>query len=212
MNEDPKIIKNSYFPISWLLQFEYCEYQIYLQYIIGIKPEITQELILGKEIHEELHEEFLEGAEEATFEDIINESKKRELISREVYVESRRYGVRGSIDEILFTPKKFVIIDDKPRKMAFSSEQTQVYGYCLAFKEYFKDIIEEHDSRPIFAALRERGTNNIIWIAPFNQKSEQNIIQKINRIHSLISGNGNFISTKNKNKCNKCRLREFCDR
>ncbi|MCR4394704.1 MAG: hypothetical protein NUV31_10075, partial [Dehalococcoidales bacterium] len=40
------------FPISWLDKQEFCEYQIYLENIAGIKVEPTRQMIEGKQEHE----------------------------------------------------------------------------------------------------------------------------------------------------------------
>ena len=50
------------FPISWLNQQGYCEYQIYLQYMKGIKTSPTNAMLKGTQVHNTLEEKFLEDA------------------------------------------------------------------------------------------------------------------------------------------------------
>ncbi len=57
---------------------------------------------------------FKDGAEPATFDEMLETSKTGEILSRELPVISKQYGIRGFIDEVWMTPDEFIIIDDKP--------------------------------------------------------------------------------------------------
>lgn len=196
------------FPISWLHKQEFCEYQIYLENIVGIKVEPTKQMVVGKQEHEKLYEEFKKEAVPTTLDEMLLESKKVQVLSRELQVEDLGHGIYGLIDEVLLTPDSFIIIDDKPGTKTFLSNINQVFGYCLAFKS----AVVLQDSRPIIAALRERGTDNIYWSVPFAPEAEGHIITVIERIHSLLIGALDFNSSDNPNKCCACRFRERCDR
>ncbi len=196
------------FPISWLHTQDYCEYQIFLENIKKIEVEPTKAMIEGTKEHERLESEFLEEAVPATFAEMLKESETKHVFSRELSVVSLKHGIGGLIDEIHLTPNNFEIIDDKPGTKAYPSMIHQVYGYCLAFKE----MVEKQDSRPIVAALRERGTDNIYWKAPFSEAAENEIVKVINHIHRLILGKEQFNSNKNPNKCKACRLQNECER
>lgn len=196
------------FPISWLHKQEYCEYQIFLENMKGIKIEPTKAMIEGKQEHERLEIEFIEKAVPSTFAEMIAQSKAMTVVSREFHVVSLQYGIYGLIDEVNLKPNEFVVIDDKPGTKTYLSNIHQVYGYCLAFKERVK----EQEPRQIVAALRERGTYNIYWSAPFDEKAENEIIEVVNHIHGLISGKEQFNSNKNPNKCKACRFKMNCDR
>lgn len=202
-------IKNKpLFPISWLHKQEFCEYQILLENIMGIKVQPTKEMIEGKLGHEKLYDEFKKEAVPATFEEILLHSKTVEVFSRELRVRDIKHGIYGLIDEVLLTPNEFIVIDDKPGTKTFLSNIHQIHGYCLAFQAVTKPL----DARPVVAALRERGTDNIYWKAPFDPQAEREIIAVTEHIHSLISGNVEFSSADNPNKCRRCRLRDKCDR
>ncbi|MFZ3166724.1 MAG: Dna2/Cas4 domain-containing protein [Candidatus Methanoperedens sp.] len=196
------------FPISWLHKQDYCEYQIFIENIKKIKIEPTKAMIEGTKEHERLESEFLQRAKPATFAEMLKESETEYVLCRELSVLSLKYGIRGLIDEIHLRPNEFVIIDDKPGTKTYLSMIHQVYGYCLAFKE----MVKQHKSRPIVAALRERGTDNIYWKVPFDEKAENEIVKVINHIHGLISGTEQFNSSKNPNKCKPCRFKNDCDR
>lgn len=193
------------FPISWLNQQGYCEYQIYLQYMKGIKTQPTRAMLKGTDVHSQLEEEFLKDAEEATFNEVLESSKKEATISRECFVISTDYGIRGFIDEIWMTPTEIVIIDDKPGSRAFPSTINQVRAYCLAFKKM------SGDERQIKGALRQRGTDNIFWSEDFDANVEKQIKFTIDRMHSLFDGQKPFIATKNPNKCKSCRYQSYCE-
>lgn len=194
------------FPISWLHKQEYCEYQIYLENVLGIKAPPTQAMIEGKQEHQNLYDQFAREAVPATLEEMLLESTKITLFSRELRVRDTKHGIYGLIDEVLLTPNQFIVIDDKPGTKTFLSNIHQVYGYCLAFREE----LGTRDTRPVVAALRERGTDNIYWNAPFDHQAEKEILNVIGRIHSLITGSVPFSLSDNPNKCRACRLQNRC--
>ncbi len=202
-----KIIENkNNFPISWLNKQGYCEYGIFLENVRQIKTAPTGAMIKGVKEHLVLEEKFKEEAIPATFDEMMETSKTAEVLSREFRVISTNYGIRGFIDEIWMTPDEFVIIDDKPGVIPYYSSINQVYGYCLAFKDMVKD------NRRIVASLRARGTDNIFWASYFDKNAENSIIELVNHVHDLISGNKPFNSTDNPNKCRKCRFNRICDK
>jgi len=194
------------FPISWLNKQGFCEYGIFLENVKGLDVKPTRSMIHGTKEHSILEANFKEGAEPATFDEMLETSKTGEILSRELPVISEQYGIRGFIDEVWMTPDEFIIIDDKPGTRAYSSSINQVYGYCLAFK----DIIPE--KRRIIASLRERGTDNIFWSSYFDNKAEKDIKSLINRIQRLLNGETEFMPTKNPNKCRSCRFNNLCDK
>lgn len=196
------------FPISWLQKREYCEYQVYLEHVKKIKAGATIEMIIGSKEHHRLEAEFKEEAEPATFEEMITLSETYQVFSRELPVVSFNFGIHGLIDEVIMSPDKYIIIDDKPGKKVYSSSIHQVFGYCLSFKEMTKDL----GQRKIYGAVRERGTDNIVWQAPFDDEAEKEIINIVERLHRQINGEEEFKPTKNPNKCTKCRFIRYCDK
>ncbi len=194
------------FPISWLNKQGFCEYGIYLENVKGIEVKPTPSMLEGTKEHAILEDKFKEDAEPATFDEMLETSKTGEILSRELPVISKHYGIRGFIDEVWMTPDEFIIIDDKPGTVAYSSSINQVYGYCLAFKEMVPE------KRRIVASLRERGTENIYWASYFDGKVEKDIINLVNRMHKLLEGKAEFKATDNPNKCRGCRFNTLCDK
>lgn len=204
-----KLIDNqAFFPVSWLHKQGFCEYQLYLEIVKGIKPKPTRQMIEGKEEHEKLYSEFKAAAVPATFDQMLDLSKTEAVSSREFRVRDSEHGIYGLVDEILMTPDQYIIIDDKPGTTAYPSQINQVYGYCLAFKGVIKSI----DDRRIVAALRKRGSNKIFWRSPFDNPAERHIASLVKHIHGLISGSEEFGSSDNPNKCRACSLKTACDR
>ena len=119
------------FPISWLNQQGYCEYQLYLEYMKGIETRPTAAMTHGSQIHKQLENIFNKDATHAKFEDAVEASKTEASMSREVTVIAPDYGIRGDIDEIWMTPDEIVIIDDKPGRTPYQSTMNQVRAYCL---------------------------------------------------------------------------------
>ncbi|WP_407374566.1 PD-(D/E)XK nuclease family protein [Methanobrevibacter sp.] len=193
------------FPISWLNQQGYCEYQLYLEYMKGIETPATPQMTHGSDIHHQLEDIFKQDATPATFEEAVEQSKEKASMSRECFVVAPEYGIRGYIDEIWMKPNEIVIIDDKPGRTPYLSTMNQVRAYCLAYKSM------TNDTRKIKAALRERGTENLFWIEIFTPEIENEIKFTIERMHGLFDGSKPFIPTKNPNKCRSCRYKRYCE-
>jgi len=193
------------FPISWLNQQGYCEYQLYLENMEGVKTQPTSAMTHGSQIHHQLEDIFKQEATPAKFEDAVEASKTEASMSREVTVISPEYGIRGDIDEIWMKPDEIVIIDDKPGRTPYQSTMNQVRAYCLAYKDM------TDDERKIKAALRERGTENLFWIEIFTPEVEKEIKFTIDRVQGLINGTRPFVPTKNPKKCRSCRFNKDCE-
>jgi CRISPR/Cas system-associated exonuclease Cas4 (RecB family) len=171
----------------------------------GIETPATPEMTHGSDIHNQLETIFKKDATPATFEEAVEVSKSEASMSRECFVISPEYGIRGYIDEIWMTPEEIVIIDDKPGRTPYFSTMNQVRAYCLAYKNM------TGDERKIKAALRERGTENLFWIEVFTPEVEKSIKFTIDRMQGLFDGTKPFIATKNPRKCKSCRFKNDCE-
>ena len=98
------------FPISWLNQQGYCEYQLYLEYMKGIETQPTAAMTHGSQIHKQLEDAFNKDATPSTFEDAIETSKETAIMSRECFVVAPDYGIRGMIDEIWMKPDEMSVV------------------------------------------------------------------------------------------------------
>ena len=197
---------NNKIKISWLHSHDYCEHQIYLEHVLGLKVEPTQEMIIGREVHKMLEQEHMEKAELEIAD--VNEAirmaieEKMILTGREIKVDN---GILyGKIDEIEFTPNFITIIDDKPNGYPFMSNKKQVWGYCLAFEEQYKPGI------PIIGCLRQRDTKEIVWQELFCDVHRNIVKDCVNRILGILQGVRKPEPTDNLNKCRACKLKDYC--
>jgi len=192
-------------PIHWLYKFAYCEYQLYLEKVKGIKPPPTAELQKGEEVHDALYEEHQKGVElELTLREAMERSiRERECFkTRELFVKGR--DLYGWIDEVVFTPYRILIIDDKPANFPYFANKLQVWGYCLAFKELQRPRL------PLFGLLEQERTGEIVWIKEFLKEDEEIVAQSVSRILAILSGKEKAKLAENIRKCEHCRLRAFC--
>ena len=193
------------FPISMLKQQGFCEYQIYLQYEKNIKTP-KSETSHGMEIKNQLKDIFKNDTPTITFEDAVQSSKEKPLMSRDFYVISPKYGIRGNIDEIWMKKDEIVLINEEQGRTPYKSTMNQIRAACLAFS----DMVD--DERKIKAAIRERGTENLFWIEIYNPEIENDIKNRVNRVHDLINGLKDYIPTKNSKKCRICEFKNYCDK
>ena len=198
--------------ISWLYAQDYCEYQLYLDQVKGVTVDDTPAMVEGSVEHQRLEDAFLAKAEvEYTFEEAVEESKRTPISSRELYVEDRLLNIRGYIDELVLSPDGFTVIDDKPvgrTGKVYPSSKHQVYGYCIALKT----MLGADEQRPITAAVRARGSDQIVWSETFDRKAQKKVERLITRIHGLIDGDLQFKSSTQAYKCRPCRFFEVCDK
>ena len=204
--------------MSLLNEQAYCEYKIYLQLEKGFKGEKTKEMIKGSQIHDNSYTEFEKMSIPSSIEEMEELSKIEPQLSKEFHFKSLKYGIIGKVDNMCFHPDKYIVMDDKPgpkkyplgKNEPWETDKNQVYGYCLAFKE---TMIEQfQDKKPIIAALRKRGTNDIYWKEVFDENSEKKIIEIINHIHRLISYKEEYKSNDKPGNCRGCNFNKVCDR
>ena len=160
--------------------------------LIDFYPRNVHRMTTGTKVHNQLEEKFQESATPATFDEVLEFSKTEKTVTREMFVISPEYGIRGFIDEIWMTPDEFVIIDDKPGNQAYGSTINQVRAYCLAFKNMI------NDKRKIVGALRQRGTDNIFWSEEFDEDAQKSIKFLIDRMDGLFKGEKQKIPTNAK--------------
>lgn len=120
-------------PISMLSSSGFCEYQIYLEKVVGVDVEDTPEIREGVYKHDKLLEKHLSEREEE-FIDVVTEVEKTLKTGatrkvRELDVENDY--LIGRIDEVQFSPHGILIIDDKPGNRPYNSYKLQVWGIVL---------------------------------------------------------------------------------
>ena len=198
--------------ISWLYAQDYCEYQIHLEQVQGVTTDDTPEMIEGSEEHSRLEEEFAaEATLDLTFPEAIEASKEKPISTREIYVQDSHLQICGYIDELVMKPDEFVVIDDKPvgrSGKVYPSSKNQVFGYCIALK----NMLSDGDNRKITAAVRERGTDRIVWSQSFDTRTHNRVIKLVDRIHGILNGDIESKASDKGYKCRPCRFFDICDR
>ena len=193
-------------PIHWLHSHAYCEYQIFLKHVKGVKIAPTAAMMMGAKRHSVLEVEHKEKAtEELSVDDALKKSRDEKivLIAREVPVAWSQ--LKGKIDEIHFMSDQIIILDDKPNTVAWDSNKVQVWGYCLAFQEQFRPKL------PISALLRHRDTQKTVWEEVFTEDHRDRVLVAIERISGIMNGESEPEPTDNINKCRRCSLNNVCD-
>lgn len=197
------------FPISWLHKKGFCEYQLFLEKIMGIKVKATPEMLIGEQIHKEKERVFLECAKvEMEVNDVLRLSAEIGVtfVTRELKTESKKYGIYGQIDEVQIHPDKILIIDDKPSEIAYTGLKKQVLAYTLSFVDQFKP------ERDVFCVLRNRDNGVVFWKERFNEDLIEDVLKDIIEVHELIRRVRVPRPTTNFKKCSRCPIREVCDK
>lgn len=192
-------------PVYWLHTHAYCEYQIYLEKVQGLEAPPTAEMLAGAQTHAILDEEHEKKAElDLTVGEAAAKAQLEavSLVSRDIFVKG--IALYGRIDEVIFEPTRIVIIDDKPGAQPYFTNKVQVWGYCQAFQEMYQPNL------PLFGALRQEDTGDIIWLEEFLEDHEMLVRVTVDRIRAILSGDENPQPAGSSRKCNPCRFRESC--
>lgn len=193
-------------PASWLNSFAYCEYQIYLEHCRGATPQPKPETPESKAAQASLEEAYGAAAKlELSIDDAMAKAGEEGIVvsARAVSVEGA--DLEGCIDEIVFMPDRILVIDGKPGDMAWPGSRMQAWGYCLAFEEQYNPTL------PIMAGIRSQETGFEVWAQPFAPAHREEVQRAIFRIRQLVDGEAIPVGTRNRRKCEACRLVLSCD-
>lgn len=194
-------------PIHLFHTQAYCEYQIFLEYIKSVEVESTEEMQMGKKIHNLLLKKHKKRAKiSLSIPEAIKQSIEKDavLIGREIRVNGNL--LYGLIDEARFMPNQIMIIDDKPKYYPYISNKKQVWGYCLAFEEKF------NTKMPIISTLRQRDSQQVCWKKEFTEIDRKIVLDSTKRILDVLNCSREPESTLKISKCRSCRLKDYCDK
>lgn len=176
-------------PVSYLANQLWCEMQLDLKLTSDIKPEITEEIIIGKEKHRELEEELVDviDVKPRTFEDFIflEFSKdlqnirylKKEAIVREIPVLGELNGIliKGVVDEIRMMNGSIMVCENKTRRKHRMPSKSQLK--CNKFQvmiywRLLRDLIDGKFSYDDFSKHYNLNPDNITveFLSEFNEK------------------------------------------
>jgi hypothetical protein len=169
--------------------------------------------------------EALRGqSEDIAFERRVENEEKLSMVNRlakspslvhidgELELLSLTYSIIGRLDEIRFEPERVVILDDKPRPKrgdVYYGDRNQVVAYCIAFKDMMSLV---GDVRPIYAAVRDRSSEDIMWEEELTETLRLGVCNEIEHLRSLLQSRkaDAFSSSESEAKCYWCKLN--CDR
>ena len=197
--------------VSWINQYMFCPYAFYLGHVLGVRPIKSANVAMGARIHAELQRKYLEeGWEIVEVEEALERAQKNKetFKYRELPIEAifSQWTLKGKMDELWIYPDKVLIIEDKPGERAYDGGIYQVMGYALAFKQVY------HPSAPIKIAVRNRDSQDIMWDDEFDKSKESGVINVINDIYLVLSGEKIPQARPGSKKCEHCGFRDFCDK
>lgn len=192
---------------SWFQEASFCEQKLYLSKVKKLPLIETQEMIKGKDIHEDKYEDFVKTAVPITWEDFF---KSEQLVtSREVELQhvSNNVMLLGRIDELSCDKDGIYITDDKPSDYAYIGVRKQIWAYCHLLENTFKDLIQ----KPIYAVLKNRDDGSTIWKEKFTSTHKEQFLLALLRLRDVLSEKRKPEPTKNPNKCATCQYKKVCE-
>ena len=127
-------------------------------------------------------------------------------IKSEVKIDSKKLNIRGIIDQLEIYERGFVPIEIKtgscPKDGVWPNHRIQLVAYVMLLEDKFNVEIKEGFIHYLDAKQRRH-----IAINPFMR---QEIKDTIKRINALLTSKKLPDKEQNKNKCNKCGLKEIC--
>lgn len=187
-------------PIFMLASSEYCEYQFYLEKVVGVGAEDTPEIRAGIEKHDVLFEKHLSEREEELV-DVATEIEKvmetgTKWKVRELEVQNE--DLIGRIDEVQFSPSGILIIDDKPSNRVFN---------CISFR--FGLIVLRSGIIILQICRYQQDNRNLFWKRDFNEHQHRAVLYKIERLRAILDGEL-IPKPAHPKECLKCHFKRVC--
>jgi len=194
---------------SWIDTAEYCEYQLYLEQVVGIKAE-DKDTAQGRRKHRERSEEFNEGARKVDISprELVPLAKRKNKAFElcEVGMRSLNYKIFGRVDRLRVSPDWVKALDFKSGKAVYGSEKLQVRCYSLLAREYLETDI------PTYSIILDRDNKELIWKERFTEEARNQVLGRVKSIREILNGKREPRKAENPNKCHSCRYREVCSK
>ena len=175
--------------VSDVVQYLYCPRKVYFIKVMGLRM-TKPKMDVGKEVH-----------------DNVAKSMKRRKIDGElmenVYLESRRYGIKGCVDAIIRREDEFIPVDVKFSRFkgVFYGWKMQIVAYALLVEENFDCVVKRG-----YVYLVTDGKWMEVEITPEDRKALERIIEKVNE----IIREEKYPSVQKSKKCNYCEMSKLC--
>lgn len=173
--------------VSDLVQYLYCPRKVYFLKVQGVRI-ARPKMELGKELH----------------------SKVKRVLKRlvgkvyeNVYLESRRYGIKGCVDAIVKRGDNYVPIDVKYSRFqnVFYQWKMQLVAYAVLIEENYGCEVREG----LIYLIQDRK-----WVkVGIFPEDKRRLIDIIAKVKKLIR-DGSYPSAAKSRKCNYCEVVKFC--
>jgi len=194
--------------VSWLDNWKFCPYKMYLTDILRLTIIKTVEQLDGIAAHQLLDDMAIPCKEDL-----------ETLVSRAVLLDeptpirgARVFTDRmiGIIDELHISKYRIRIIDDKPHSktgIIFPSHKLQVNGYAYVFLSMFPIC----QNIPTFVVLRDELTLAEMWELEFSYNKVGEILSALTQIEQIRDGALDATPTNKKPHCRGCSCNYLCE-
>jgi CRISPR/Cas system-associated exonuclease Cas4 (RecB family) len=202
--------------ISWLHNQAFCEYQLFLKWVLKAPNLESIEVIEGDKSHGTQRVTTNEKAAKSgilPIKDILTSVKESTIVGTKFYRTDFRVEcdiMIGEIDEIFISKSKILIVDYKPLPrtgIPFLDDKRQTIAYAFCFHREYLNI-----TTPIFCEIKDENTGNQIWLHEYTVADDADILDATYRSLDIVNQKREPIDTKNPNKCRGCRLNSECPR
>lgn len=175
--------------VSDVVQYLYCPRKLYFIKVMGLR--ITKpKMNIGKEIHE----------------NVAKSLRRRKIdgeILENVYLESRKYGIKGCVDAIIRRGEEYIPIDIK-----FSKFRSLFYGWKMQLVAYAILVEENFGCRvkKAYIYLTEEKDWIEVEIMPEDKEALAKIIRKVEEIIRKEK----YPQASKSKKCNYCEVSKLC--
>ena len=190
----------TYITVSDVIEYLFCPRFIYFMYCLDIKQQEDKryKVLKGRKVHE---------MREKLNRDYIRKKLNCARKESSVYLASKKYRVKGIVDEVLFlddgtaSPVDYKFAEDKGKLFKTYKYQSLIYG--LLIKENYNVDVKKG-----FVCYTR--SNNLVREITFSEKDFTEAVKTINEILDIIPKGFYPKKTKSLMRCVDCTYRNIC--
>jgi len=190
----------TYITVSDVIEYLFCPRFIYFMYCLDIKQQEDKryKVLKGRKVHE---------MREKLNRDYIRKKLNCARKESSVYLASKKYRVKGIVDEVLFlddgtaSPFDYKFAEDKGKLFKTYKYQSLIYG--LLIKENYNVDVKKG-----FVCYTR--SNNLVREITFSEKDFTEAVKTINEILDIIQKGFYSKKTKSLMRCVDCTYRNIC--
>jgi len=190
----------TYITVSDVIEYLFCPRFIYFMYCLDIKQQEDKryKVLKGRKVHE---------MREKLNRDYIRKKLNCARKESSVYLASKKYRVKGIVDEVLFlddgtaSPFDYKFAEDKGKLFKTYKYQSLIYG--LLIKENYNVDVKKG-----FVCYTR--SNNLVREITFSEKDFTEAVKTINEILDIIQKGFYPKKTKSLMRCVDCTYRNIC--